>query len=164
MRAEAETRRFAVDNEFFAVVGSSEIHGGDVDVEMIVRKSAGGTFLLDFVLRGEVTVTCDRCLEDMNCEIDAEHELRVAFGEAYEDEGDCVKVPEDDGSLNVAWHIYEFIALELPLQRVHEDGDCNPAMMQILERHAAGSAEDVEEAEAPIDPRWNELKKIIDNN
>lgn len=161
LRSEVETRRFVADDDFFAVVGNTDIHAGNVVVDLTVRKSAGETFLLTFVLRGTVTVTCDRCLENMDCEIEAERSLKVTFGDVYADEGDCVKVPADDGCLNVAWHVYEFIALELPLQRVHGDGECDPEMMEILGLHTAGMAE---ESEAPADPRWNELKKIIDNN
>lgn len=164
MRSEVETHHYAVDDDFFAVVGSTEIHAGNVAVELTVAKAAGDTFLLTFALQGTVTVTCDRCLDDMVCDIDTVRELKVAFAEAYADEGDWVKVPADDGGLNVAWHIYEFITLELPLQRVHADGDCNPAMMEILEHHTAGSAEGNGNSDGATDSRWDELKKIIDNN
>jgi len=59
--------------------------------------------------------------------------------------------------LSVAWYIYEFAALGIPMRHVHPDGECS----QMFETDS--QAQD-EEDEKPIDPRWSELKKILDNN
>ena len=79
----------------------------------------------------------------------------------------------------MAWFMYEFIALSIPMKHVHAPGKCNKAMMGKLNKYLRTSADEEDgwnesEAEVPeddaseapqdIDPRWNELKKIIDNN
>lgn len=91
---------------------------------------------------------CDRCLDDMEQAIDTESVLMVKLGDDYADEGELVIVPFEDGTLNVAWHIYEFIALEIPIKHVHEPGKCNVAMIEALQGHSAViSGEDEDDGE-----------------
>lgn len=171
MRTDTEKFQFRLDDTFFDAVEGTLFRKGNVDVSLRVSKMTGA-FELSFRIKGNVTVPCDRCLDDMEQEIDAESVLKVKLGDSYADEGDLVVVPFEDGTLNVAWHIYEFIALEIPMKHVHEPGKCNVAMMEALQGHSAvisGEDEDDGEEDAgredkPIDPRWNELKKILDNN
>ncbi|MCR5243497.1 MAG: DUF177 domain-containing protein, partial [Bacteroidales bacterium] len=55
--------------EFFASFDNSDILDADLSVEAIVEKS--GTYLgVDLRLGGSVTVQCDRCLEDLEIEVD----------------------------------------------------------------------------------------------
>ena len=71
--------------------------------------------------------------------------------------------------------MYEFIALSIPMKHVHAPGKCNKAMMGTLNKYLRVSADEnaeemeveeetADDKEQVIDPRWNELKKIIDNN
>ena len=74
--------------------------------------------------------------------------------------------------------MYEFIALTVPMKHVHGPGKCNKSMTSKLSKHLRTTVDEPaedgfegndEEAEAEggeqaIDPRWNELKKILDNN
>ena len=93
--------------------------------------------------------------------METENVLRVKLGEEYADEGDIVVVPEQDGDINIAWYLYEFIALALPLKRVHAPGKCNNDMLGKLKKHSAGSVADVDEdGEQEVDPRWAGLKNI----
>ncbi len=58
----------------------------------------------------------------------------------------------------VAWYLYEFIALAIPIKHVHAPGKCNPAMVRALEEHSA--ARSGQEDEQPMDPRWEALLKL----
>jgi Uncharacterized ACR, COG1399. len=41
--------------------------------------------------------------------------LSLKFGKEYSEESDeIVIIPEDDGEINIAWFLYEFIVLSLP--------------------------------------------------
>ena len=42
---------------------------------------------------------------------------------------DLIVIPFSQTHYNTAWDIYESIALNLPLQRVHPEGECNADMM-----------------------------------
>ena len=166
---------YVLDNDFFVSIDAPEIQKGKLHVDLTVKKSMG-VFVLTFHTEGSVVVPCDRCLDDMDILVNTDDELKVKLGAAFSDEDDIVVVPEEDGYINVAWFMYEFIALSLPMKHVHAPGKRNKAMMGALSKHLRTSADEesyvseLEEEEADtdvereIDPRWNELKKILDNN
>lgn len=145
---------------------------------MVVKKTSRA-FELDFQTDGMVWVPCDRCLDDMEQPVTSTDKLLVKFGHEYAEEGEnLVVIPEDEGIINVAWFMYEFVALAIPMKHVHAPGKCNKAMSSKLRKHLRTTPDEEEEdafipdddvlteedTETPIDPRWNELKKILDNN
>lgn len=103
-------------------------------------------------------VPCDVCLEPMEQSIEAIERLEAKFGTENSEEDDLVTVAEDEGILDVAWYLYEFIALAIPIKHVHAPGKCNPAMVRALEEHSA--ARSGQEDEQPMDPRWEALLKL----
>ena len=165
--------QYQLDNLFFAELDAPEVQKGKVDVTLKVRKTSG-VYQLNFHMEGHVVVICDRCLDEMEQPIETDDRLRVKLGAGYSEDDDMVVVPEEDGYINVAWFIYEFIALSIPMKHVHAPGKCNKEMVDKLSKHLRtvkdeedDDFEDMEEAEEEpreIDPRWNELKKILDNN
>lgn len=174
MRTDVSEYQFRLDNAFFEAIDDVLIRKGLVDVNLRVKKTAGA-FELTFCIKGNVQIPCDRCLDDMDQAIDSVSTLKVKLGDEYEDNGELIVVPFDEGVLDVSWNLYEFIALEIPIKHVHEPGKCNVAMMSVLKEHeavASGDDDDTDDeffahegdGEKPIDPRWNELKKILDNN
>lgn len=146
MTTDTVSYRWQADNDFFSAVQGSEIKQGLLDVALRVKRTSGA-YELEFQLLGEVEVTCDRCLESMNQPIDAFCTLRVVMGEDFVDDGDVVVVPEREGIINVAWNIYEFAALQIPLRHVHPDCE---ALSESSE-------------EERVDPRWADLKKLINS-
>lgn len=101
-------------------------------VSLSIRKTIG-FFELLFHSEGIVIVPCDRCLDDMEQPIVAENRLTVKLGAEYREDDDLVTVDENEGILDLSWFIYEFIALAIPIQHVHEPGKCNAAMIEALE-------------------------------
>lgn len=178
MRTDVMNYQFSIDDSFFKAVEATLVKSGKADVRLQVKETAGGAFAFTFKIKGTVQVPCDRCLDDVDVDIEAERVLRVKLGDEYIDDGDLIVLPSDDAVCNVAWNIYEFIALEVPMTHMHEPGMCNEEMMSALSSHlvtsddnegsdevADKSKEDSQkEEETPIDPRWEKLKKILDNN
>ena len=167
---------YQLDNQFFTDLDATEIQKGNVAVKLKVKKTSG-IYQLDFETEGVVIVLCDRCLDEMEQPVASEDRLKVKLGDEYTEIDDIVVVPENDGYINVAWFIYEFIALSIPMKHVHAPGKCNKGMISKLSRHLRASTDDEEddmtdslieqadeEETREIDPRWNELKKILDNN
>ena len=163
---------YQLDNQFFLDLDAPEVQKGQGTVNLKVRKTSG-IYQLDFHAEGMVSVTCDRCLDEMEQAIESDDRLKVKLGFEYSEEGDIVVVPEEDGYINVAWFIYEFIALSIPMKHVHAPGKCNKDMVNKLSKHLRVSADEeddfeesdeFEETSQSMDPRWNELKKILDNN
>ena len=149
---------FDLDNQFFAALDGSEVKQGALHVSVSIRKMTGFYELL-FHTEGTVTVTCDRCLDDMPQPIETENRLVVKLGAVYSEEDDVITVPEDEGILDTSWLIYEFIVLAIPIKHVHAPGKCNPAMSEVLEELSADRSSD-EVSDQPIDPRWSALEKL----
>lgn len=98
----------------------------------------------------------------MDQTIETNDRLVVKFGEEYSEDDDLVTVAENEGILDVAWFIYEFIDLNIPIKHVHAPGKCNPAMIEKLNEHSA--ARSGEEEEDTVDPRWEALLKLKNKN
>ena len=154
---------FELDNKFFADIEGEEFQRGSVKASVTVKK---GREVFDFVLalKGNVVVPCDRCLDDLTIEVETESVLKVKMCDSYADDGDIVVVPEVDGGVNIAWYLYEFIALALPMKRIHAPGKCNHEMTSKLKKHGyrdeADDCDTQEPEESMVDPRWEALKGI----
>ena len=175
---------YTLDTEYFKNIDSQEVQKGNVQAKVLVRNN-GNSYELTFALEGMIKVPCDRCLDDMDLPIAHSGKLIVKFGTDYAEEGDdIIIIPEVEGEINIAWFLYEFVALSIPIKHIHAPGKCNRMMSGKLKKHLAKDPDDedddmememdIEDAEPvvdfeesdsqPTDPRWDELKKIIDNN
>jgi uncharacterized metal-binding protein YceD (DUF177 family) len=163
-----------LDNKYFALIddGSADVKKGSLKAILSLKKT-GVTFELNFDITGTVQVSCDRCLDDIGMDVDTKNKLIVKFGKEYSEESDeIVIIPEDDGEINIAWFLYEFIVLSLPGKRVHPPGACNKAMSAKLNKHRVRSSDDdsddedeeddmeAEEDSSFTDPRWDGLKDV----
>ena len=158
LTAEETSLDFDLKDNYFESLDDSELKQGVLHVSVSIRK-ATGFFELLFHTEGTVTVTCDRCLDDMSQDIETDNRLIVKFGAVNSEEDDIITVSEDEGILDLSWIIYEFIVLAIPIKHVHAPGKCNPAMSQVLEELSADRSSDEESAQ-PIDPRWSKLAEI----
>jgi uncharacterized metal-binding protein YceD (DUF177 family) len=167
MEVDEKEFTYSLDDDFFAALETQDIKRGQVEACVHVKKLAG-SFELNMHINGQIIIQCDRCLDDMIQPVEASNKLFVKFGPAYLDEGDdLIIVPEEKGTVNVAWFLYEIIALSIPIQHTHASGECNEEMMRILKEHSGQFMED-ETGESnegnDVDPRWNDLKKLLNNN
>lgn len=138
---------YELNRKFFEDIDGDEVKKGDVKVKLILKKTST-SHELNFELKGVIQIPCDRCLDDMDFEIDSRNRLIVKFGEDYSEESDeIVIIPEVDGEINIAWFLYEFIALEIPIKHVHPQGECNRTMTSKLRKHRAVSLDDDNEEE-----------------
>ena len=179
MQADSCKYEFVLDNLFFANIDGPEVQKGKVNVVLVVKKTSRA-FELNFQTDGMVWVPCDRCLDDLEQPVSSTDRLLVKFGHEYAEEGDnLIVIPEEEGEINVAWFMYEFIALAIPMKHVHAPGKCNKAMSSKLSKHLRTTPDDEmdedsfvsedsdelanDDTETAVDPRWDELKKILDN-
>lgn len=156
------TYDFEIGNEFFEQFEESEIREGElrVDAELTKRSSH-----YDLIIRieGAVIVECDRCLEKYSQPVSCENRLLIKPGKEWDDsEPDMLTIPADEYELDISQYIYEFVHLSMPLKRTHPDdkngkSTCDPVMLQKLKEHVI----DIEKAG---DPRWDELKKLMNDN
>ena len=155
---ETTTVSYDLDDSYFQALEGAEIESGVLHVSVSIRK-VSGFFEFLFHTKGMVIVTCDRCLDAMEQPIEGENRVVVKLGAEYSEEDDTITIDEDEGILDVAWLIYEFIELAIPIKHVHAPGKCDPAMTKVLEELSADRSSD-EASEQPIDPRWEKLKDL----
>ncbi len=153
--------QYALDNEYFEAIEAPDIKAGKLQCELVVRK-VGSCFELDFHTEGVVQIPCDRCLENMDQPINTDNRLVVRFGEEYSEDDELVTITEAEGMVDVAWFIYEFIALSIPVQHSHELEDCNQEMVKLLAEYQNAGNETEEKTET--DPRWSKLSELIGKN
>lgn len=180
LSAGLHTYEYELDRKFFDAIDGDEVKKGNVTVTVAVKRTSS-TFEFNFDIKGVVQIPCTRCLDDMNQEVDTRNRLIVKFGKEYSEESDeIVIIPEDEGEINIAWFLYEFIALTIPIKHVHPAGECNRIVSSKLRKHRAVSTDDAAEDEVDAgeeedftdeedtptnDPRWDTLKGLnIDDN
>ena len=177
----SETRVFEydLDDAYFKKIDSPEVQKGNVKAKVTVHKKLV-TYELQFSIEGTVIIPCDRCLDDMVQSINYKEKLLVKFGSTFSEEDEIVIVPEAEGGINIAWFLYEFIVLNIPMKHVHATGECNKTMATKLKKHITrqkgddddedSSAvefdedEDFTPDEIQTDPRWDGLQNITENN
>ena len=121
---------FPVDAELFRAFESAEISDGDCRVSVHLER-AEQRMMLDVQITGEVTVACDRCLEDCSLPIDFSDRLTVEItDELGEYDGEVMWVLPAEDMVDLSQYIYESIVLSLPYQRVHPEGECDPEMLK----------------------------------
>ena len=124
--------------EFFDSFENSEILDSQLDIEVNAEKS-GRYIGVDCYVSGKVVVECDRCLEELEMPVDLDILLSVKFGDAessdetQEGEREVIFLPVDNTELDMKQVVYDYVCLSLPLQRVHEEGECNPDAIKYLE-------------------------------
>ncbi|HBG41601.1 MAG TPA: hypothetical protein DDZ96_09300 [Porphyromonadaceae bacterium] len=169
---------YDLDRKFFDAIDSEEVRKGNVHVTLAVKK-VSSAYEFDFELKGNVQVPCARCLDEMDLEVYSKNHLIVKLGKEYLEESDeIIIIPEEEGAINIAWFLYEFIALAIPIKPVHPKGECNRTMSSKLKKHRAVSrddddSEDTDEIEDDMDddvedasdvqtpdPRWEALKGL----
>ena len=169
---------FDLDDAYFAKIDSPEVKKGNVKAKVTVQKKIA-TYELAFKLEGIILIPCNRCLDDMEQGIRHEEKIEVKFGSTYAEENEIVVVPEAEGRINIAWFLYEFIVLNIPIKHVHPPGECNKTMVDKLKRHITRQKDDTEDnglfdvdddddsidEDVQVDPRWESLQNInFDNN
>lgn len=154
------TYNFKIRETFFGQFEGSEITEGELNSCVEIDKHASH---IDFriIITGFVKISCDRCLEVYSQPVDCENRLLVKFGSKWDDDDpEMLTIPSDEHELDIKQYLYEFIHLSLPLQRVHPkdsngNSTCDPEMLRKINEHVVNKEPD---------PRWDELKKLINNN
>ncbi len=154
---------YQIDNTFFQNFEYDEFNSVDVKVDLKLEKKT--TFLeLYFSALGSINVNCDITNEPYDQTIDDKFKLVVKFGNEYNNDiEDILILPHGDYEINVAQFIYELIVLAVPVKRIHpgiEDGTLQSDILSKLEELSPSEDYKTKSSE-DIDPRWNNLKKLL---
>ena len=154
---------FLINNTFFKNFDFEEFNDSNIKVKLQLEKKS--TMLeLDFKHKGTVNVPCDVSGEEFDLPIKGKLKLLVKFGDAFNDENEELLIlPHGEFQVNVAQYIYESIILSVPLRRVHpgvKDGSLSD-VIEKLESFSPKENKKEEQQNNDIDPRWENLKKLL---
>lgn len=154
---ELDTHQFeyTVRDDFFDSIEFGEIRKGNLQVQVEVIKEEG-MLILDFDISGTVNITCDRCSEMYDQEINGQNQLIVKFGDGtLQNTDDMLILQKSESEMSISLYIYEFTHLLLPQKRVHPEGECDQNVVDKLnELNTADKFKGT-------DPRWDALKEVL---
>jgi uncharacterized metal-binding protein YceD (DUF177 family) len=151
---------FEIDKKFFDKFEGSGIEDGKLIADLSIEKRNTHADIR-ISINGTVRVCCDRCLEMFDYPLSSESRILVKFATKSEEiDPDILYLPPGENELDLQQHLYEFIMLALPIRKIHPNDSngnstCDPVMLKKLE--------DLRVEESETDPRWDELKKLMNN-
>lgn len=153
---------YQLDNSFFEHFDYNEFNAINIKVNVVLEKKS--TMLeLTFKHKGTVNVPCDLTNEDFDLPIKGKINLIVKFGEVFNnDNEELLILPHGEYQIDVAQYIYESIVLSVPLKRIHpgiKDGTLETKVLETLNELSPN--EKKENNNDNIDPRWDNLKKLL---
>jgi len=159
---------FELNDAFFSCFTDSEVTKADLAATLIMHKK-NNMLDLEFLVKGKLELTCDRCLENFWHQMDLHKMLYIKFGERFEEQSDdVIIIPSTESHIDVAQYFYEFVILELPGKRIHPGGknkedNCDAGIIEQLEKYLSENKEKAKENkqdDSPTDSRWDALKNL----
>lgn len=148
---------YKIGEDFFKDFGNSQILDGKLDA-IVETEKGSGWMKINCYVKGYVVTECDRCLDMVKLPVDFKADMAVKFAkfEGVEEESmnsdEVLVVDPTEGELDLKQFIYDYICINLPLQKVHKEGECNKEMIDRLSK--------VEEA--PINSQFGNLQQMLD--
>ena len=150
---------------FFYFFKNQDINSARVTVKVSLDKL--DTLLrLDINGEGKIGLVCDRCLSDV--EYPVNNHFKVIYhlnaiedkiDEAQEVNLDIFYLSGSQFKINIAESIYQSFLTEIPMVKRCDDIEGEECSTEMLD--ALGSLEDSKKVKNEIDPRWEELKKLL---
>lgn len=158
---------YEVDDTFFEAFEQDLVEKGSFKIKLTLTKSA--TMLqLYFVIDGQVELVCDRSLDEFSQKITVEEPYIYKFGAGRKVIAEDMEIiPFGSTDINVAQLIFDFIALAVPVKKLHpryENDDDNAGgfiySTQSKPEEIAKEPDGILANTETIDPRWAALKEL----
>lgn len=156
---------YDIDKMFFTYFDYDEFWDAilKLDVELIKSSTS---LALKLHVEGELGVQCYVTNESYMQPIKDTYEFVVRYGDEYNDEQENILIiPHGSIEVDIKQYVYETILLSVPARLVHpglEDGSLQSDIKDILDDlRVDAPSEDEEDFDDDIDPRWDELKKLL---
>ncbi len=159
--------QYKIGKEFTDLYDEELAEDVSVNVQLDLRK-AQTMVEMDFHLEGTADLVCDRSLDVYTEELESERKLILKYGEESEELSDeIIIIPHEQHEVDIAQLIYEFIALAIPMKKLHpdfrEDLEAEEGEQILIYSSREDSGENENEPKKPVDPRWEALKHIKKN-
>lgn len=136
--------QFEVDDLFFKGYENSPVSSGRFEVFVSADKRPD-LILLDFSISGKMASNCDRCLAGINIPVEGSFELVLKYAEDYHEQDEVLFIPQSTEDIDLDKYIYEFICLSLPLVKIYdcendEPAPCDLRVLKILENQGENTS------------------------
>ena len=153
---------FQISKDFLDDFEETEIKDLNFKVDVFMVKTSRHLGF-EFHMDGFVIIPCDRCLENFKLDLNFDKQLFVIFADETSDITDIddrMNLSRKEDKINLAKHFYDYITLQIPLQKVHPDDEngystCNPEMLDKIEKYMG-----MESSSEKVDSRWDKLKDL----
>src|SRR5260221_5157344 len=148
---------FQLEDDFFKKYGQEVVTKGKFTARVALDKEE--TFIeADFKIEGNALLICDRSLDEFEFPVSLSRKIVFKYGEEPKEVSDeIIVITHDQQKLDVGQLMYEFIALDIPIKKLH------PRFQNETEDEAEGKiiySSSTQSGEELIDPRWEKLKKL----
>ncbi len=148
---------FRLEDDFFKKYGQEVVTKGKFTARVALDKEE--TFIeADFKIEGNALLICDRSLDEFEFPVSLSRKIVFKYGEEPKEVSDeIIVITHDQQKLDVGQLMYEFIALDIPIKKLH------PRFQNETEDEAEGKiiySSSTQSGEELIDPRWEKLKKL----
>lgn len=150
---------YEIGNAFFDAFEYSLVKKAELVCKVELEKQET-MLILNFDIKGHITMTCDKCLAEYPQPVDIKEQQIAKFsgGEIDEDE-EIITLTKNDHEIDIAGLIYEYVNVAAPFIAVCSDEGktpyCDKEMLDRLNALAANNDQNTK-----TDPRWDVLKKI----
>ena len=145
---------FSLNTEFVETFSDGQVSMPiSVTVELALNKNHG-MYELDFQLKGNMTVACDNCLEEISVPVDSHSHLiiKISEFENYDDD-EIVYLPPQSISFDISQFLYDSLITSMPIRKTCE--------LISIPCKSNFEPEEPETNKEKTDPRWDKLKDIL---
>lgn len=159
------TRSLTLDSEALDI-DPYEFTGGKIEIEF---HRTLHHIRVNFEIRTDVELVCDRSLESYMYNVEAEYEVvfKAEDVEETEDENGAVRLFNfAENTFSIEEEVRDTILLDIPIKKLHPRYlDENGEPLEFEDRaYGKTDSEDKKGEDEPVDPRFAELKKLKNNN
>lgn len=148
-------------NEFFDAFEYSIVKKGNLKATVELDKQET-MLILNFEITGDVTLSCDTCLSDVQTPVAISERQIFKFAEddLESDDMEIIMLNKRESAIDIAELIYEFINSSLPYTANcgEENGEskCDKEMLEKIKSYSVRNNDENKNA----DPRWEALKNL----
>jgi len=157
--------QYQIKDAFFSSFENSPIRSAEIEIKLKLDKKTA-FIVLNFQVDGFVNTICDRCSDNFDLEIMDDYKVYVKFDDELShseaaEEDDIVYLKRNETHIELDQFFYEFTLLSLPIKKScklneNERPICGKEIFNYFSTEEGA----INDAEKPVDPRWEALKKL----
>ena len=156
LKGTSQDTEFSVSGAFFREFGEGPVLDADVKVKAVLSRE-GADFALDLHYEGVLTLSCDRCLQEMSFPVSLTSRVllsRDGREEESEDGREVIPLEAVAKEFDAAQLIYDDLSLCIPIRHTHPEGGCDPKVLTYLTDNPGDEQE-------PTDSPFSALGKLL---